>query len=101
MRDIGLPPKQWMKMERMVVARRKLEGGKTPEEVSKDLGFRSISNFHRQFFNCYEMTATNFLRRRRVFNPEDELLVSTKSHKAKSSRKRKPGDLDLEGDPTC
>ena len=34
MRDIGLPPKTWMNMERMVVAGRKLEGGKTAGQVA-------------------------------------------------------------------
>lgn len=101
MRDIGLPPKLWMKMERMVVARRKLEGGKSPDEVSKDLGFRSNSNFHRQFFKCYEMTAKSFLHRRRVFNPDDERLFSAKSRKTHSSRKKKSGDLDSKNNPTC
>lgn len=87
MRDIGLPPKHWMKMERMVVARRKLEGGKLPDEVSKDLGFRSISNFHRQFFKCYEMTAKNFLRRRRVFDPrlQCDLTDTARPRKIKKS----------------
>lgn len=69
MRDIGLPPKQWMKLERMVVARRKLEGGKTPDDVSRDLGFMSVHTFNRQFLQFYQTTPSRFQERRRVFDP--------------------------------
>lgn len=84
-------------MERMVVARRKLEGGKLPEEVSIDLGFQAISNFHRQFFNCYAMTATNFLRSRRVFDPSKEsnfapISRRVRKNAALSGRKTSNGD---------
>jgi len=68
-RDIGLPPKQWMMMERMVVARRKLEGGKSPEDVANDLGFLSIQTFRRQFHRYYQMLPEQFVRRRKVFDP--------------------------------
>lgn len=70
-RDIGLPPKHWMKLERMVVARRKLEGGKSPEEVSRDLGFMSIHTFHRQFRLFYQTTPTRFQSDRKTFDPSD------------------------------
>lgn len=69
MRDIGLPPKQWMTLERMVVARRKLEGGKAPEEVARDLGFLSLLTFRRQFHKCYQIFPECFIRNRRVFDP--------------------------------
>ena len=69
MRDIGFPPKQWMMMERMVVARRKLEGGKTPEEVSQDLGFLSETTFRRQFHKFYQMYPEKFVKRRKLFDP--------------------------------
>jgi AraC-like DNA-binding protein len=68
-RDIGMPPKRWMNLERMVVARRKLEGGKTPEEVSNDLGFMSVHTFHRQFHRYYHTTPGRFQRERRIFDP--------------------------------
>lgn len=70
-RDIGLPPKHWMKLERMVVARRKLEGGKTPDDVAKDLGFQSIHTFCRQFHTFYRTTPELFQSQRKVFiHPE-------------------------------
>ncbi len=69
MRDIGFPPKQWMMMERMVVARRKLEGGKSPEEVASDLGFLSIETFRRQFYRYFQMVPERFVRSRKLFDP--------------------------------
>ena len=68
-RDIGLPPKHWMKLERMVVARRKLEGGKPPEEVARDLGFMSVHTFYRQFHLFYQTTPARFQRNRKTFDP--------------------------------
>lgn len=56
MRDIGLAPKHWMKLERMVVARRKLAGGQSPEEVASDLGFMSAPSFARQFQEFYKIS---------------------------------------------
>jgi AraC-like DNA-binding protein len=68
-RDIGLPPKHWMKLERMVVARRKLEGGKSPEEVARDLGFMSVHTFSRQFDKFYHTTPARFQSERKLFDP--------------------------------
>ena len=65
-RDIGLPPKNWMKLERMVVARRKLEGGKLPQEVARDLGFMSFHTFSRQFYHYYQTTPAKFQVARRI-----------------------------------
>lgn len=67
-RDIGLSPKHWMNLERMVVARRKLEGGKAPEEVASDLGFMSIHTFSRQFQRFYNTTPELFQRDRKTFD---------------------------------
>lgn len=72
-RDIGLPPKHWMNLERMVVARRKLHGGKLPEEVARDLGFMSVHTFKRQFEKFYNTTPAMFLRSRQIFNVENDL----------------------------
>ncbi|MES2437907.1 MAG: helix-turn-helix domain-containing protein [Verrucomicrobiota bacterium] len=68
-RDIGLPPKYWMNLERMVVARRKLEGGKMPEEVARDLGFMSVHTFNRQFLKYYQTTPAQFQSDRQMFDP--------------------------------
>lgn len=70
-RDIGLSPKHWMKLERMVVARRKLEGGKSPVDVAKDLGFMSIHTFNRQFDRFYHTTPDLFQRGRKTFDQLD------------------------------
>jgi AraC-like DNA-binding protein len=69
LRDIGLPPKTWMNLERMVVARRKLEGGKSVEQVADDLGFLSVEAFRRKFFKVYRVSPARFLRNRRIFDP--------------------------------
>ena len=73
LRDIGLPPKTWMNLERMVVARRKLEGGKTVEQVAVDLGFMSVAAFRRRFYKVYRISPGRFLRGRRVFDPLNPL----------------------------
>jgi len=72
-RDIGLPPKTWMNLERMVVARRKLEGGKTVEQVASDLGFMSVEAFRRKFHSVYRVSPGRFLRNRRVFDPNSPI----------------------------
>lgn len=69
LRDIGLPPKTWMNLERMVVARRKLEGGVSIEQVAQDLGFLSVEAFRRRFYDLYKVSPGRFLRSRRIFDP--------------------------------
>ncbi len=53
LRDVGLSPKEWMRQERMVVARRMLGGGREPSAVAMDLGFSSLNNFRREFQQVY------------------------------------------------
>jgi AraC-like DNA-binding protein len=60
-RDVGLAPKHWMKLERMVVARRKLAAGKSPERVAADLGFMSVQAFARQFHEFYQVSPARYL----------------------------------------
>jgi AraC family transcriptional regulator of arabinose operon len=62
-RDIGLAPKHWMKLERMVVARRKLQSGKSPELVARELGFMSVHTFSRQFQSFYQVTPGQYQER--------------------------------------
>ncbi len=62
-RDIGLPPKEWMRRERMVVARRMLTGGKTPEEAATVLGFATQNNFRREFQEIYRVLPLQFQRK--------------------------------------
>jgi AraC-like DNA-binding protein len=68
-RDIGLPPKTWMNLERMVVARRKLEGGIPVGQVAADLGFMSVEAFRRRFYTVYRVSPGRFVRNRRIFDP--------------------------------
>ena len=65
MRDIGLPPKTWMRQERMVVARRMLTGGRSPDDVAGLLGFSSKNNFRREFLLHYRLGPLEFQRRQR------------------------------------
>jgi AraC-like DNA-binding protein len=69
MRDIGLPPKQWVDLERMVVAKRKLEGGKSISEVACDLSYSSHVAFSRRFERVYGIPPGRFVKCRRVFDP--------------------------------
>jgi AraC-like DNA-binding protein len=63
LRDIGMPPKEWMRWERMVVARRMLTGGKTPEEIAEMLGFCSKHNFRREFLQTHQIHPLDFQSR--------------------------------------
>ncbi len=54
-RDIGQPPKVWMRTERMVVARRLLVDGKRPHEVGELLGFGTLDGFRREFQLFYRI----------------------------------------------
>lgn len=64
-RDLGTPPKKWLRTERMVVAIRKLEDGKPPREVARDLGFATTSSFRREFMGYYQLPPLEFLQQRR------------------------------------
>ncbi len=80
MRDIGLPPKTWMNYERMVVARRKLEGGIAIEQVAKDLGFLSEDAFRNCFFKTYRVSPQSFVRNRRIFDPSSPVACEYANH---------------------
>jgi AraC-like DNA-binding protein len=72
-RDIGLPPKMWMNLERMVVARRKLAGGECVTQVARDLGFLSAGSFRRKFVAVYQVSPARFVSERMVFDPRRPL----------------------------
>jgi AraC-like DNA-binding protein len=93
MRDIGLPPKTWMNLERMVVARRKLEGGKTIVQVARDLGFLSIEAFTRKFYAAYRISPGRFVKSRKVFDPSRP-LVGDEMPRRSSRRRPKKGEQD-------
>jgi AraC-like DNA-binding protein len=69
LRDIGLAPKQWMNLERMVVARRKLEGGRHLHQVAQDLGFASVQSFGGVFYRTYGVYPSRFISNRKIFDP--------------------------------
>lgn len=72
-RDIGLSPKTWMNLERMVVARRKLEGGKSIEETALDLGFKSMEAFSRAFYHMFRVSPARYVKSRIIFDPSKPL----------------------------
>ena len=72
LRDIGLSPKTWMNLERMVVARRMLRGGISVDDVALRLGFMSVESFRRQFAKVYKVSPARFLSGIRVFDPTSE-----------------------------
>ena len=63
-RDIGLSPKEWMRRERMVVARRMLAGGEGVDDVTERLGFASKNNFRREFLAFYGVLPLEFQKQR-------------------------------------
>jgi AraC-like DNA-binding protein len=69
LRDIGLPPKKWVDLERMVVARRMLEGEVFISKVAGDLGYTSVVAFGRRFERIYGVPPGRFVKCRRVFDP--------------------------------
>ncbi len=73
LRDVGLSPKEWMRQERMVVARRMLDGGREPSAVAMDLGFASLNNFRREFQEVYGVSPGRWMEvniEHRTFNIE-------------------------------
>lgn len=60
-RDVGLPVKEWMRWERMVVARRMLLWGMDPLVVADKLGFGSLSSFRREFSEVHGMKLSRYL----------------------------------------
>lgn len=59
-RDIGLAPKDWLRRERMVVARQMIAGGQPPWEVAGTLGFSSANNFRREFLVHHPVGPVDF-----------------------------------------
>lgn len=61
-RDVGIPVKEWMRWERMVVARRMLACGILPNDIPGSLGFSHANSFRREFREIYGITVSEFLR---------------------------------------
>ena len=68
LQHVGIPVKQWMRHERMVIARRMLICGVSPDEASEFLGFAHSNSFRREFKEVYRTTVSEFhqIYRRRI-----------------------------------
>jgi AraC-like DNA-binding protein len=62
LRDVGQTPKEWMRTERMMVARRLLEGGMRSPEVAEAVGFSKSESFAREFRQLHGMPPVIFLK---------------------------------------
>lgn len=60
---IGISPKEWLRQERMVVARNLLRHGSPIKEVALDLGFSTAKMFSRDFVSFYGVRPTDFQRK--------------------------------------
>jgi AraC-like DNA-binding protein len=65
MRDLGIAPLQWMKLERMVAARRMLAAGLEIEDISERLGFTNKHNFRREFKKHHNVLPSTYQEHRR------------------------------------
>ena len=61
--SIGLAPKDWLRRQRMVVARFLLRNGASIKEVAIELGFAHPKDFTREFRVCYQITPSMFIDR--------------------------------------
>ncbi len=60
-RDIGLSPKDWLRQQRMVLARRQLVFGRPMIDVAAELGFCSAGNLGREFRSVHGLSPLRFL----------------------------------------
>lgn len=61
-RDIGIPPKLWLRQERMAMAERLLREGLRPGEVGEKLGFAQGNGFRREFRQAYGIPPMDYAR---------------------------------------
>lgn len=60
---IGMAPKEWLRQERMVAARKLLRHGSPIKEVAIDLGFSNSKVFSRDFVIFHGVKPTDFQRK--------------------------------------
>jgi AraC-like DNA-binding protein len=60
---IGIGPKEWLRQERMVVARNLLLEGAPIKGVADELGFANYKNLSREFQSFYGVTASDYQRK--------------------------------------
>ena len=72
--DFGCSPHEWLQEQRMVAARQLLMESNSVSSVARQLGFKQISHFSREFKRYYDLTPS-------VFNP----AVSYTKHRRKDA----------------
>jgi AraC-like DNA-binding protein len=60
---LGIAPKEWLRQERMVAARKLLRHGSPIKEVAIDLGFSNSKVFSRDFVTFHGVKPTDFQRK--------------------------------------
>ncbi len=60
---LGIGAKEWLRQERMVVARNVLREGIPVKEVASQLGFANYKNLNREFVTFYGVTPSEYQRR--------------------------------------
>ncbi|WP_411827610.1 helix-turn-helix transcriptional regulator [Luteolibacter sp. AS25] len=57
---LGISPKQWLKLERMVIARNILKGDGSIKDIGEYLGFMSQKDFYREFRDFYKIGPSSY-----------------------------------------
>ncbi len=70
-RDVGLPPKVWIRGERMVKARKMLAEGAASADVAEKLGFSDCGVLRREFSTVYGMNPAEYVKKR----PDDTVIL--------------------------
>ena len=60
LRDVGMTPKEWMRWERMVVARRMMSWEPCHRTIAERLGFADCNSFRREFRMVYGLAPMKF-----------------------------------------
>lgn len=60
---LGIGAKEWLRQERMVVARNFLREGTPIKEVATQLGFANYKNLNREFLAFYDISPSDYQRR--------------------------------------
>lgn len=60
---LGIGAKEWLRQERMVVARNLLREGTPIKEVATQLGFANYKNLNREFLAFYNVTPSDYQKR--------------------------------------
>lgn len=60
---IGIGAKEWLRQERMVVARNLLREGSPIKEVAAHLGFANYKNLNREFLAFYGITPSDYQKK--------------------------------------